>query len=70
LVAGAFFSVVFFSTVFFSVLVSVFLVAVAVTGLASFLASFTGPELPTQRVSYAHISKYNMADALGDAWRC
>lgn len=52
LVAGAFFSVVFFSTVFFSVtffsaLVSDFLVAVAAAGLASFFASFTGPDVPT-----------------------
>lgn len=52
LVAGAFFSVVFFSTVFFSVtffsaLGSDFLVAVAVAGLASFFASFTGPDVPT-----------------------
>jgi hypothetical protein len=46
LVAGA------FSAVFFSTLGSAFLVAVAVTGLASFLASFTGPELPVRRVSY------------------
>jgi hypothetical protein len=46
LVAGAFFSVVFFSTVFFSALGSAFLVAVAAAGLASFLASFTDPDVP------------------------
>jgi hypothetical protein len=51
LVAGAFFSVGFFSAVFFSVtffsaLGSDFLAAVAVAGLASFFASFTGPDVP------------------------
>lgn len=55
--AGALFSVVFFSTVFFSVvffsaLGSDFLVVVAAAGLASFFASFTGPEVPTGRVSH------------------
>lgn len=55
--AGAFFSVVFFSTVFFSVvffsaLGSDFLVVAAAAGLASFFASFTGPDVPMGRVSY------------------
>jgi hypothetical protein len=52
LVAGAFFSAVFFSMVFFSALGSAFLTVVVVTGLASFLASFTGPEVPIGRVSH------------------
>jgi len=44
--SAVFFSVTFFSVVFFSALGSDFLVAVAVTGLASFFASFTGPDVP------------------------
>ena len=60
LAAGAFFSVVFFSAVFFSVvffsaLGSAFLVAVAAAGLASFFASFTGPEVPMRRVSHNQV---------------
>ena len=50
-----FFSVVFFSVVFFSDLASAFLEAAA--GLASFLASFTGPDGPTWRVSNIPILK-------------
>lgn len=62
LVAGAFFSAVFFSTVFFSVvffsaLGSDFLVAAAAAGLASFLASFTGPDVPARRVSSVQIEQ-------------
>lgn len=58
LVAGAFFFSavffsVFFSVTFFSVLDSDFLVAAA--GLASFLASFTGPDGPARRVSNVQV---------------
>ena len=45
--SAVFFSVTFFSVVFFSALGSDFLVAVAAAGLASFFASFTGPDVPT-----------------------
>jgi hypothetical protein len=52
-VAVAFLGAAFFSTVFFSVLGSAFLVAgAAAAGLASFFASFTVPEAPTNGVSH------------------
>ena len=63
MVAGAlfsvFFSTVFFSVVFFSALGSDFLVAAAAAGLASFLASFTGPDVPAQRVSSVQVERWN-----------
>jgi hypothetical protein len=61
---SVFFSAVFFSVTFFSALGSDFLVAVAVTGLASFFASFTGPDVPVLRVRKVHI------DSLDAHGRC
>jgi hypothetical protein len=58
---SAFFSAVFFSVTFFSAFGSDFLVAVAVTGLASFFASFTGPDVPLGRAKSPFSSPEVMA---------